>query len=239
MRNLKNDSVENTLLFRKLIDRLHFILKCNDINVEGYNSQALTTFENFDFVSQEKVLSDLHQYILICEKAIDNNIHLRSSKKFLKHCLNEFGVKAPESVYDRINDDEIIEAYNMEEIQVFRSVAFMDLCNYTVADVLLFEWYKLYDRPESVNQAISKSIETAILSTNDIVMCDIPVHCMTEKFASPKGTFECNFQFFSPLYSGPERKSGFLCVIRAQEVALEHHFEPILPAPHKYLKLLS
>jgi hypothetical protein len=52
-----------------------------------------------------------------------------------------------------------------------------------------------------------------------ISTCNIPEHLLKERFSEAQAVFMFKFKHFASVFSGPERKPGFICTLRARPVS--------------------
>lgn len=210
--------------FVELINHLVTVFEKNGIRVSGYNQNALNRFKSLSGEQKKNIIKQLQDYVTSCELANQRGIHLKETKRLLKYHLGLLGLVAPKSLLDSLDDGDVVEAYNLDQVQIFRSVVFLELCHYTLADVLTHEWYHLYERDDVINKMIVENINKVLHENNDLVWSGIPEHSMVEKFSDPRGVFRCWLKYFSPIFSGPNQRAGFVCTIGAKK--LNEIFKP-------------
>ena len=64
----------------------------------------------------------------------------------LMHSLKKAHLFTTESVSSLITNENIVEVYNLDHVQLFRSINFFDLCNYSLLDLLARQWFELFER---------------------------------------------------------------------------------------------
>ena len=113
----------------------------------------------------------------------------------------------PNDFYDTIEGEDIIEVYDTSFIQVFRNVKFMEVCSYTVIDILMYEWPDLYDRSQKVTEGLLHSIEKTLDPEFSGVMPldSIAPHLMREKFSYTRQNHFVTFRAICPVYKNGEK----------------------------------
>lgn len=140
-----------------------------------------------------------------------------SNREFLQLSLKELGVTCPTDFIDTLTEDELVEAYNMEQIQIFRNMRYMEVCGYSLVEVLTYDWPTLYERSQVITNQLFKGIEAA-LKTAATVRLDIAPHYMKERMSHTRQMSQVDFQRMTPLFSGPGKLAGFLVSSRARVV---------------------
>lgn len=142
------------------------------------------------------------------------------SARLTQIALDSLGLLAPKDFLSYVRRGDVVEIYNQDHIQVFRSFNFFRLCNYNLDDVLLNKWYVLYDRNPLITQAIIDEIERNLSGPGCITKFSLPAHVMTEKFSHPQGVFLTKFKYVASAFCGPERRDGFITTLRGRKIGL-------------------
>jgi hypothetical protein len=114
----------------------------------------------------------------------------------------------------------MVEVYNINNVQISRSINFFDYCNYSLLDLLAREWMELYERLPSVTNALFSEVNEAV-SSKELRFFQTPAHIMKERDANPCGVFRTHILSCCPLYSAPDVVSGYLLVLDVAEIDVD------------------
>lgn len=143
-------------------------------------------------------------------------------QKLLEVCSKKLGIVFNPEVYDRLTQDKIIEIYNQDMIQIYRSLSFFNLCSYSLSELLTNEFYELYERSLQVNSLLMESAQKLInreYSLAPISLKHIPQHVMREKFSEEKTAFFVQFEEAYPIYTWSREFYGYLLVLKADRAS--------------------
>jgi len=77
-----------------------------------------------------------------------------NSKKFLWRALQSLGLIPLDTLFSQISDDDMIEVYSSEGIQIFRSFSFLETISYTIEDLIVFPWHDLFIREAETTELL-------------------------------------------------------------------------------------
>lgn len=163
-------------------------------------------------------------------RSYDNEIAL------LMRALDRFGFDADEEFLKKIEKDEIIEFYNENMIQLYRSFNFYKITGYSLLDISLYEWYVLWDRPRSVLETIAGEVGDALTTYIPVKQFQTKQHLVREVFnASGAKDFQPRAALLTPVRLGSlrpnrlsaNRKKGFICTSLGEMIAIGGEAENI------------
>lgn len=68
--------------------------------------------------------------------------------------MKKLGMMADENTIEKVDPSDVVEIVAADHTQVYRSYSCFALCNYSVAELVTFPWYELYERPAWVESRI-------------------------------------------------------------------------------------
>jgi len=205
----------------------------NSLGDHGYNFQVSTKnslhrLDHLDEASFLRVQDFVSTYFNLLqdanispEKAVYN---LDNEKALLSACARRLGVVFHSDVIDKITTEDVIEVYNHDLIQIYRSLSFFNLCSYSLTDLLTNEFYELYERSVQVNSHLIKAgeiLQARPYSLEPVDLSDIPRHLMREKLSEQKISFFVEFKKMYPIYTISGAFYGYLIVLRGQKATRE------------------
>lgn len=123
-----------------------------------------------------------------------------SDKQLLWRFLSAFRLTPDSDFFGVIDDDTCVEALNRAGLQTFRSLSFMDVCSYSLDEVVSVPWQYLYSRDEGITElymGLQKSIADGTLKHTDLKNL-IPPHQVREVSG-----FDHLVTTIQPLYLSP------------------------------------
>lgn len=147
-----------------------------------------------------------------------SNFDIDDSSRLLVVALRELGLTIDPDFYTKIDRTDVLEVYDSEHFQMFRSFNFFRICNYSLDDILAHEWYELFERPESITTELIGWIMDHLSSQRSISPNNVGEHLMREKWAEPQGNFITKVKYLGSVYSGPEKKPGYVATIAVKHL---------------------
>lgn len=146
---------------------------------------------------------------------------LEDSPSVLKLALDYYGLKTSKRFFETLERDDLVEIYTLDHFQIFRTFNFYKLSNYSLEDILLNEWYKLYKRPAHVTDQLMAHVNLHLEQNLEYSEFDIEPHIMSEIFAQPKGTFLTKFKSLTTTYDLEGQRTGFACSMSAKALEID------------------
>lgn len=149
-----------------------------------------------------------------------------SEFKTLRRALSHYGVKMDPEFWKVLTEDHLIELYNKDMIQIYRSVNFLELSSYSILDLMTNEWYVLWDRPKVVTDRLLKIADR--FSSTYVAVQEFPIERhllrevldtgLTEPFV-PRATL-VDFKHIGTLTSTTDGSpQGFICTSKGRVMA--------------------
>lgn len=159
------------------------------------------------------------------DKKISNEIEkeIRIAKAALRH----HGLRAQDSFWESLEKDQIIEIYNSDMKQIYRSFSFFRHCGYSILDLSVFEWFALFQRSQIVMAQMHADVDK-------VLTLNLPLHkAQTQPHLMKQGldtgvTLDfrariCHVEFHhlgALAGFGPgNQAAGFICTCSAETVA--------------------
>ncbi len=194
-----------------------FLERESQYDVAPFSNQALLKFKSLEESKKEKAVQQLkilNQLLLstysFIEKDIPKEFPLPHPERFLvEKALQFFDLKLRDDFWATVQPHDILEIYNEDGIQVFRTFNFFETSGYSLTDLLINEWYNLWERPKFVLQRIFE-YSNGIMSgeMTGVVKMDISKHIVKEIYSAtdelagftPRSTL-VEFGHICPLYN--------------------------------------
>ena len=188
--------------FIEYANSLALIGKGEGVRISPFHSPELVHFGLLHLNDKQRVVESLKNYLDICQQTIQSGHSVKNSKQLTWNALKKFKLRPHLTLFDHLNDGQVIEFYSSENIQIFRNFVFFELCSYTLEDIYCRPWFELYERDDSVTTEIIKEFEFIFKGQTDaIVASKTPKHYLLESSSFFSNTVEMQVDFCAPLYS--------------------------------------
>lgn len=162
------------------------------------------------------------------DPAEDGDSAERTEKAFLKRALQHYGFHVGEEFWTTFNEDQFVQIYGEDMIQLYRSLNFFNVCGYSLLDISVFEWYVLWDRPRRILDEMFRCSREVLDKNIPVIKFDAPRHVLRETYDTglsdmfvPRASL-VDFCYIasvtkSPLAGAPPR--GFVCTTTGHIIA--------------------
>lgn len=187
--------------------------------------ESIEQFVNASEESQSAILKNISTYLNILSQ---DNESIKTKQRNLeanrlRRAISEFGLRAIDnSVFEKIDDGDIVEIYSETGVQLYRNVVFVKICSYSLLDLAVNSWDELFEKPAAVVGEIHDRIKKVLSGTSDTINFEIRPFVQKEKFiyARTLRTYLVSPKIISPLVecmSG--RRNAFITTFKADIIA--------------------
>ncbi len=140
-------------------------------------------------------------------------------KAQLSSFLRRLGAKVDDSLFSEIHDGDVIEVYLFNAdgtaTQVYRNVAFLQMCSYDLLTLVSHSMQDLFRRPGEIEARMNELI--ADLFTSTVVKpVDLPAHEITEIRHPRHRKFRIRIRYAAPLFNETGTPIGFVSTLSAE-----------------------
>lgn len=148
--------------------------------------------------------------------------------RLILKALDLYGLHLKDDFKSVVHHRDVIEIYNADHLQIFRTFNFYEYSAYSYLDLLMNEWFHLWERPKSLlerlfvmSDAVAKGKIKGIHSMNEF-----PEHVYKEIYNSEDvANFEvrsvlCKFGSICPLYKDDGEIGGFIVNCRVKVLGM-------------------
>ncbi len=199
------------------ISRFRALLRKYDIEVKAENASGIELWNKLSDSQRTQTEANFTKYLDLLLELHGGGISLRDNKAVFSHLLTRLGLGLSTFNIDLIENDHMVEAYSLDNVQIFRSINFFDYCNYTILELLSCEWFVLYERLESVTKIIFDQVKLCLEAEKPIRL-NVPTHIMQERFSNPRGVFEIQHQACFPLFDQKQKLTAFAASLIVKEL---------------------
>ena len=201
---------ENRVALEQILAKLQNQQLKDSVPAVVPSDEAVERFAKLSNEQQNQILSNISTFIQICEAEVEQAIDMRSREMArVKAALKRWSLRpANDSLYDLVNENEIVEIYNLQSIQLYRNMYFFKVCSYSLLDLAVTPWQELYDKPKSAIDATNKLVETLFTSGDKPIPYGLPTYIQKEnrKFLKSLKTVEVTPKFLMPLFNDESGK---------------------------------
>lgn len=219
----RGDHEKRFLEFMTLLESFARNLAIKGIVIQPWGPVSAQKFLSLPLQQQEKVFGHFNSYLKLIGMAegfpvnqeISEYKEIYSEKDLLKVCARNLEVEFHSDIYTKITNEDIIEVYDRDLVQIYRNLGFFDLCSYSLLDLLSYEFYTLYERSLQVNSLMieaGKQLIDRAYSLEPVSLRHISKHLMREKFSDKKISFMIEFKEMYPVYTFNRDFYGYLII---------------------------
>lgn len=214
--NPQYDPSNHLEVFRILLDQIAGHLNANGYCVKayqpGYPSAKLRSLTR---EKQDLIIKQFTDYYDVCARTLAQQAN-SDDRTMAWSMLVRMKLVPHSDVFDHIRPGDVIEIYNQDSVQVFRSFSFFRLISYTLEEFFVHEWWELYRRPEEASRKAFEICQNILRGgVPETVYECLDVHEVEEVFSENKTKARVEEVLLSPLPRIGGGIGGFLHVFRA------------------------
>lgn len=213
----QGERVRNPLFgeYRALLTRFCVLLRAYSLETRPFKSTDSIFFFRLSPERQRAVVSHFRTYIEACEHVHASGVSALVNKTLLWRMFVSLKVRPEAGLLELISDDDFIEIYNADYVQVFRNPVFFSVCSYSIDELLCRPWWELFYRAQEVTESIF-NVAAGVFSgrLKGIVSYDLPAHTVDELDSPRLYQSVVENRFVSPLYDSNNKVAAAVNVIR-------------------------
>lgn len=187
--------------FALLLREFCYLAEAEGLPLVPYRSEQLPYFSVLSLEEKRRTWDHFFNYFQTCLGTLETHHTLKDNVGLFRQALKRLQFHVPEEVFLALEDDDVIEIYTSNSIQIFRTFNFFHLVRYTLEDIFCRPWFELYRRDEFTNRA-NFSAMTKVLNGEAPIpyYANIPVHQVTE--TQPESCLSTTIQqrFMAPVF---------------------------------------
>lgn len=160
-------------------------------------------------------LSDLVRCLGVCEQ---EKINPWDDREFFHISMQCMGIGYPLDLLQKIEKEDLIEAYDGDRLQIFRNLRFMETSAYSLIEISSQEWPELFKRSSAITEELISWSDEKLWEKNATIPFTVREHYIEEIMANPPQLIHIKFKYMAPLFRGPNRPYGFACTCNARIV---------------------
>jgi hypothetical protein len=200
--------------------KLSEIVKNQGFQCEAYSTKSLEIFKNLEDSRKIQVRNYVENSLMVAQTAStwepDLPREKDSNRATIEQALKLYGLEIRDDLWSVVDRDDIIEIYNQDQIQIFRTFNFFKITGYSLLDLLTIEWFLLWKRPSLVVAeltSLAKRVGDGLMSglEHTGVSPHIVVEDYTSEADSKPRSAKAIFKYTCPVYKeGLPIRAGFI-----------------------------
>lgn len=188
---------------------------CEALEVIGINKLPFHSSHNLHFTKrskkdQKKIIAYLDISLNILNECIMSGDDAFDNRVLLWRVFKRIGGAPQDDLFDKIEDDDLVEIYFPDHTPLFRNLKFYREFSYTVDEALCQTWYQFCRRDFILTFKIMKFVLKFMKNGRSTIPWSIPVHYVDEKGTSMLYRVLFRLKFLSGVHSAGEFKA-FIC----------------------------
>lgn len=88
------------------------------------------------------------------QEAVAAGVEPKSEKAMLRHALSKLRIICDESIFDEVEETDVIEILDQNLAQMYRSFSCFAICNYSVLELTTIPFFDLYERSSAITKIL-------------------------------------------------------------------------------------
>jgi hypothetical protein len=84
------------------------------------------------------------------EGALEQGLDIYDEVEMLKYAAGKLCLLGDSSLFTQVEKDDVVEIFNSDFVQIYRSYNCFALCNYSLLELATYPFFELYDRPATI-----------------------------------------------------------------------------------------
>ncbi|HEX4924441.1 MAG TPA: hypothetical protein VFV50_10155 [Bdellovibrionales bacterium] len=199
------------------------VLNSTGIPAQPFHPRNLETFASLPSERQEAIVAHFEAYLETVKTAIldprKQDLTLEQEKALLAKTLKRLGLRHSEGSEEMLETGHIIEVYDQHSVQLYRNFEFFRHSSYSLMDVVTTEWFRLYQRPQKITDALIECARQVFIHGKPVVP-EVSEHILREIYSGARKAYLLKVKAIYPLF---EEKTGactaILTKIKAELIA--------------------
>lgn len=183
-------------------------------------AKVLADFAFLPPLQQEGALRVLQSQNEFVKEAIRKGLHAFNEHALVRMAMRKLNLFSDENILEQVDQTDVVEIIDSNQIQMYRSFSCFALCNYSIAELVTYPWYELYDRPSWVTDKLFE-LGTPVLKGDrpyQDLEENVPPYLIRETRTDEQSAFMVQEKFYARMMSSHTREPYLLSVKRIKEV---------------------
>lgn len=171
------------------------------VSIATGNSKAWAILETLPLDELKQIQNNFRSYRNSCEYAFQMSQSPNRQKALLWRMISELGLRPCSDLFDRLDETDIVEIYDVNFRQIFCNLNFFAVSSYTFEELKHLPMAQLFDRPPELMGILMNEIMTVLKSDRPVTLqSTLPKHICKETQSIRRYIAEMNQGIISPLF---------------------------------------
>ncbi len=197
------------LLFKQYADYIQRAGKSVGFLSDGHARRLLGSLKDD---RKHLAINQLTNQMAVFDEVLAHSEKLTDSPKLLWRYLNKIGYRPCADIFDKIEDNDVVEVYGSDQIHIFQNFNFFDWISIPLEQILSLTWYENTKRDAEIQKALFREAYRVISGEVKTTFSpNVPWHWIEEIDTVGLHRFEIQIKWVSPIFSN-HQTIGFICV---------------------------
>lgn len=203
--------------YRRLLENFCSGMAEYGYQIRPYRDPLVRGFASLPEDKQISTLLDLNRYTTLYQMAIRQGIRPDNEAQLLWYAIRLHGYRPTRDLLDRVGDDDFIEVYNSDNIQIHRSFNYFRLSSYELDAIFVSKWWELYERDPVMEARILEVVQGIFTGKiSGTLFAGISDHYLREAWSAERRVYRVSHDYFSPLFDKSNRPTAFVVLSKAR-----------------------
>lgn len=208
--------------FTNAIEALSSLGSEEGVQLVPYEDPSLPSFNVLTPARQLELTIRVEQYCSVMKEVKHEERYVVRNSNSLWRMLGKMNLRSSPDLFENIEDDDVIEVYDLDGHQLYRSFNFFPICTYTLEQIYSIPWFDLYERNEEMIRANLESVNEVLSSPFQGTRATrIPAHEVRETNRPARRRTLIQPRFMSPVFDTKRKVAGFINTFRPLQSTLE------------------
>lgn len=186
--------------FKTIATDISLMLQAEGKTVRPYVA-GLPHFSSLSLEKKRNAVEQVRFYQELCHAQLADGYKINDSLTFTWKAFRRLGLVPSSDLFNNIENEDIIEIYSKEHVQLFRNFNFFDCCSYTLEELNTYEWWSLFERDEETNQQIIAATNLVFSGEKEgTFVPDVPKHLLREARSADRFSMNHQIRKMAPVY---------------------------------------
>lgn len=199
-------------------------------SVEGVNTVAihpherdllLQKFNNMPIEKQLKKFYRFEGYYEHCREIVSQGYSLKDKKTSIKAFMKKYGLKFAneDDVFEVMDQQTFIEIYDLDFIQCYRSIDFLNATSHSMMALETCEWWDLFERSTYIGDQIMSVVQSIYSgAVREPVYMPVESHTVKELGSTSPLSSQADIILYGPVYDERGLFQGGLHLFKIKSV---------------------
>ncbi|RYZ72649.1 MAG: hypothetical protein EOP05_10795 [Proteobacteria bacterium] len=212
---LESAPAEFSSRYEAELDRATSLYGSCGISVPRVGPLGESRFPNLPLAQQAEILKALEYQNRLLKASLVHEPEFRGRNHSLVWgALKELGLRPPSDAFTHIKDSHLVEIYNVNFGQIFRSLNFLQFVSYSIDELMTYHWHELYERTGSTTDEMLRMIDIVKANKAPTTYVRPFTRCVVREKFSPKAiAADSDSVIGASLFNSSGEFAGYLSVV--------------------------